>query len=278
MGYSVKWVTENLGITRDMLRYYEEKKLLKENDNRNHINYRDYNDADIECLWAIKLLIGIGFTAKEIYALKHDPKFDFNTAIAKKVSELERKHDENLIYLQFAKSIKLTGCVPTTTEYGSIKFDDFLEYSRKNWNFYDDPRTAPFMKVADTLISNPSPELRPDDVDALYEVMTKHHAGEMMQYFALHGYFQVIADMRDFGYDSDTVQRVVKLLYEFFVNFNTDPELDGKITPQKLALHLMPYLIEGDVAEANKRNYSEEGCLFIAKALAYYGGYDVDNL
>lgn len=25
MGYSVKWVVENLGITRDMLRYYEKE-------------------------------------------------------------------------------------------------------------------------------------------------------------------------------------------------------------------------------------------------------------
>ena len=31
MGYSVKWVNDNLGITRDMLRYYEKEKLLPKN-------------------------------------------------------------------------------------------------------------------------------------------------------------------------------------------------------------------------------------------------------
>lgn len=113
MGYSVKWVTENLGITRDMLRYYEKEKLLSVNESRNQTNkYRDYSDEDIERIWGIKLLIGIGFTAKEIYALMNNPNFDFETVIAKKVAELEHE----------------------------------------NWNFYDDPRSAPFMQMADTLI------------------------------------------------------------------------------------------------------------------------------
>lgn len=31
MGHSVKWVADNLGITRDMLRYYEKEKLLPAN-------------------------------------------------------------------------------------------------------------------------------------------------------------------------------------------------------------------------------------------------------
>ena len=49
MGYSVKWVVENLGITRDMLRYYEKEKRLPTNESRNPANkYRDYSDEDIE--------------------------------------------------------------------------------------------------------------------------------------------------------------------------------------------------------------------------------------
>ena len=171
MGYSVKWVVENLGITRDMLRYCEKEKLLPTNESRNPTNkYRDYSDEDIERIWGIKLLIGIGFTAKEIYALMNDPDFDFDTAIAKKVAELERKHDENLIYLEFAKSIKFMGRVPTTSKIGSIKFDDFLEYAHENWNFYDDPRSAPFMQMADTLISKAPQEWSPDDVERILEM------------------------------------------------------------------------------------------------------------
>ena len=150
MGYTVKWLNDNLGITRDMLRHYEKERLLPKNQNR---QYRNFNDEDIERIWGIKLLIGIGFSTKEIYMLMNDPEYDFDTAIAKKVEELEKKRDENLLYLEFAKTIKFTGCVPTVSTVGNMKFDDFLNYARDNWNFYDNPHTAPFMKVADSIMS-----------------------------------------------------------------------------------------------------------------------------
>lgn len=70
-----------------LLRYYEKEKRLPTNESRNPANkYRDYSDEDIERIWGIKLLIGIGFTAKEIYALMNDQDFDFDAAIAKKGS------------------------------------------------------------------------------------------------------------------------------------------------------------------------------------------------
>ena len=181
MGYSVKWVADNLGITRDMLRYYEKEKLLPANENR---HYRNYSDEDIERIWGIKLLIGIGFTAKEIYALMNMPDFDFDTAIAKKVKELERKHEEDVIYLEFAKSIKFLGRIPTTSKIGSVKFDDFLAYAHENWNFYDDPRSAPFMQIADTLISKEPQEWSPDDVEVIIRLsrICKNSAMTTMQY------------------------------------------------------------------------------------------------
>lgn len=279
MGYSVKWVFENLGITRDMLRYYEKEKLLPANESRNPTNkYRDYSDEDIERIWGIKLLIGIGFTAKEINALMNDPDFDFDTAITKKVEELERKHDESLINLEYAKSIKLLGRVPTTSKIGSMKFNDFLEYAHENWNFYDDPRSAPFMQMADTLISKAPQEWSPDDVERILEMFDNLDAEGTMHAYALLGYYHVISDMQDLGYDSDTVQRVVKLLHEFLVSHNTDPELDGKITPQFIAKYIASFFLGGDIAILYERNYGKAGCLFIAQALAYYGGYDIDDL
>ena len=67
MGYTVKWVEEHLVITRKALRNYEEKKLMQADESRNPINnYREYTDEDIERLWAIKVLQGIGFTVREI--------------------------------------------------------------------------------------------------------------------------------------------------------------------------------------------------------------------
>ena len=62
MGYSAKWVRDKLGVTRDMIRYYEKEDLIPIRSSRNPANnYRDYSDEDIERIWSIKLLIGIGF-------------------------------------------------------------------------------------------------------------------------------------------------------------------------------------------------------------------------
>ena len=75
MGYTVKWVEEHLGITRKALRNYEKKKLMQADASRNPINnYREYTDEDIERLWAIKVLQGIGFTVSEIKDLSDKPE------------------------------------------------------------------------------------------------------------------------------------------------------------------------------------------------------------
>lgn len=275
MGYSVKWVEDNLGVTRDMIRYYEKEKILPPNLNG---KYRNYNDEDIELIWGIKLLIGIGFTAKEIHSFMNDHNFDFDKAIAQKVTELEKKHDKDLIYLEFAKSIKLLGRVPTTSKIGSMKFDTFLEHARKNWNFYDDPCTAPFMQMADILISKKPQELSPDDVERILKMFENFDEEGMIHTYALHGYYQVISDMREFDYRCDTVQRVVRLLHEYLISHNTNPELDGKITPQFVAKYTAPFFLGGDIALQHERNYCKEGCLFIAQALSYYGGYSIEDL
>lgn len=206
------------------------------------------------------------------------PDFDFNIAIAKKVEKLEQKHDEDLIYLEFAKSIKLLGRVPTTSKIGSVKFDEFLEYARKNWNFYDDPCSASFMQMADLLTSKTPQEWSPNDVERIFEMFKNFNAEELMHTYALHGYYQVISDMRDYNYSSDMVQRVVRLLHEYLIGHNTEPKLDGKITPQFIAKYIAPFFLDGDVALQHERNYGKEGCLFIAQALAYYGGYEIDDL
>ena len=44
MGYKVKWVEDNLGVTRKALRGFEKAWLMPENRDR---KYRDYDDDDI---------------------------------------------------------------------------------------------------------------------------------------------------------------------------------------------------------------------------------------
>ena len=154
VGYSVKWVVDNLGITRDMLRYYEKEKLLPIDETRNPSNrYRDYSEDDIERIWGIRLLIGIGFSTKEIYAFCNDPNFNFYNAISEKVEELEKRLNEIQIYWEFAKTIKMTGRIPNTTHYGNMKFDDFIEYSRQNWNAFNEPQSKKLIEMTDTILN-----------------------------------------------------------------------------------------------------------------------------
>ena len=278
MKYTVKWITENLGITRDMLRYYEKEKLLSSERTRNPSNnYREYAKEDIDEIWAIKLLIGIGFTAKEIRAIMNESNFDFYDAISKKVVELEKKHNENLLYLQFAKSIKATGRIPTVAKLGNIKFDEFLSYARENWNFYDAPESSAFMNATDVLISKSEHKFSNEDLEKLSVVFANIDAQKMASMYTLNGYFQVISDMSEFSFKSNSVQKIIQSLHKYFSN--TFLEESETISKEHFARYIAASFIDGDTAVLYERNYGKENCEYIAKAIAWYGGYEnIDEL
>lgn len=58
MGYKVKWVEDNLGVTRKALRGFEEAGLMPENTGR---QYRDYDEDDIDRIWTIRVFQGMGY-------------------------------------------------------------------------------------------------------------------------------------------------------------------------------------------------------------------------
>lgn len=276
MGYSVKWVDEHLGITRDMLRYYEKEKLLPVAETRNPTNkYRDYSEEDIERIWGIKLLIGIGFSAKEIREFGSNPDFSFYEVMTGKVEQLEKRRDEILTYLGFAKTIQMTGRVPNTTRVESIKFDDFIEHSRQNWNAFNDPQDRRFMDAADTILDKHSEEWDASDVKRIMDIYGDIDPEEMVYIQTIGGYYRVIVDMKPLGYSCDTVQTVVKYLYEYMLTY-IEPEFKEKFTPLYFADRQVSSFIDSGFATMNERNYGKDGCLFIAQAIATFGGYNLD--
>lgn len=88
MGYKVKWVEDNLGVTRKALRGFEKAGLMPENKDG---QYRDYDDDDIDRIWTIRVLQGMGYKINEIVEMVNDEEFDFYNSICKKVEELEEK-------------------------------------------------------------------------------------------------------------------------------------------------------------------------------------------
>ena len=97
VGYKVKWVEDHLGISRKALRNYERLGLMPPN--------RDYSDEDIDRIWSIKLLQGVGYSLAEIRELMDNPEADFYKSISEKVVELERKRDDITNFIEFANAI-----------------------------------------------------------------------------------------------------------------------------------------------------------------------------
>lgn len=164
MGYKVKWVEDHLGISRKALRNYERLGLMPPNKGG---KYRDYSDEDIDRIWSIKLLQGVGYSLAEIRELMDNPEADFYKSISEKVVELERKRDDITNFIEFAKTIKLTGRVPTTKEVGSIRYSEFMEYSRENWNFYIEPKAASYLDAMELTQNANEQELSEIDIDRL---------------------------------------------------------------------------------------------------------------
>ena len=277
MGYSVKWVAENLGVTRDMLRYYEKEKLLPIDETRNPSNkYRDYSEEDIKRIWNIKLFIGIGFTAKEIRAFGENPNFSFYEAIAGKVKQLEDKQKDLLTCLQFAKTIKMTGRIPTTTTIGNVSFDDFIEFSHQHWNAFNDPEYQQPMALMDTLLEKTKTELDESVIQKIFDLFGNMEPEQIAEAQTISGYYRVIVDMTPLGYDSDLVQQIINCLYKHTLN-SIEHQYQAEFTPLYFADRAISSFVESGFAELNKRVYGKDGCMFIARALAYFGGYDLEN-
>ena len=277
MSYSVKWVIEKLGITRDMLRYYEKEKLISTEATRNlSNNYREYDDKDIERIWCIKLLISIGFSAKEIRAFGEDPNFNFYEVITGKVKQLEEKHEELSTYLEFAKTIKMTGQIPNVTHMGIVKFEDFIEYSRQNWNAFNDPCINKWTKVVDVALRKNAEEWDETDLYHLVEFLGDIDPDQMAYCQTLSGYCRVIVDLMPLGYRNDVVQRIVQCLYECALK-GVESQYKERFTPLFFARNTIPSFVDSDIAKLNEKIYGTEGCSFIVQALAYFGCYDLDN-
>lgn len=95
MGYKVKWVEDHLGISRKALRNYERLGLMPPNKGG---KYRDYSDEDIDRIWSIKLLQGVGYSLTEIRELMDNPEADFINQSQKKLLSLK----ENEMTLQIS--------------------------------------------------------------------------------------------------------------------------------------------------------------------------------
>lgn len=278
VGYKVKWVEDHLGISRKALRNYEKLGLMPPNIGG---KYRDYSDEDIDRIWSIKILQGVGYSLAEIRELMDNKEADFYKSISDKVVELERKRDDITNFIEFAKTIKLTGRVPTTKQVGSIRYSEFMEYSRENWNFYIEPKAASYLDAMELIQDAKEQELSEIDVDrleSLAKLMGDYQ--EMQHTYTINAYYQILSRMQSLEFKSEVVQTVVEQLFCFLSESDSAKEIGEKFTRVFFAKYTAPFFLEGsDIGEINISTYGREGAEFIARAIAFFGGFDsIDDL
>ena len=273
MGYKVKWVEDNLGITRKALRVFEEAGLMPKNGARKYESnkYRDYTEDDIDRLWAIRILQGMGYTIKEIQQMFSDENFDFDNSIAKKIKELEKEKDDLERHLGYAKAIKLTGRFPSRpAKMGEIKFDEFQEKAIEGWNIIDDPQSAEYQKIAESYLSKTPEEFEDTDLGRMLVFLENLATMDVDKLLTEYVIPKAIIKRKSLGPKHPDIQFLLKLIYE-----NQNAFIEGEtMTKKQFSRFYSSSYLCGDIAKMKSGDFSEDECLFIAEATAVFGEYE----
>lgn len=267
MGYKVKWVEENLGVTRKALRNFEKHGLMPANEGG---GYRDYSDEDIERIWAIRLFQGMGYTLKELVKLSESDDFDFDASLEKKIQELENEKAKIERHLGYAQHIKLTGRFPSRPKnMGTITFEEFQEKSLNQWNVNSDPEAKKYQEIANLILNTPEDELKDTDIGRLFEFLIElqEQMSDMDSLFIEKVIPNEIIKRIENGPEDEEVQLLVKMMYE-----NRISSISDMAKSQFVRFESSSY-ISGDIARMHEKEYGKDGCRFIADAIAVFGGY-----
>lgn len=256
MKYTVKQACEKLGVTRRMLRFIEEKGLMDKKSYENKDNrYREYNDDDLDQIWFIKLLQGMGFSFDEIVDMTQNPDFDWFGALAEKVSLMETEIKNIEKRLGYAKAMKYLGIIPLgPKDKGSMKVKDYLDSIMEKLNTENDPK----MKMGYDYIEQQK-QMLTDTIDPKKAIIINY-------------YYIQITEKMDLGYQHPDIQEYVKAIYEIMRAIIFD-ELNEEISPQRFARNAMSQFFGADISYQNQIMFGERGCEFLANAIAYFGGY-----
>lgn len=279
MKYTVKWLEENIGVTRKTLRNYEDKGLIDKTSIQNPVNkYREYSDEDIERIWGFKVLQGVGYSLNEIADMIQNEEFDFQTSINKKIEELERKRFEIEQYIGFAKTLKLTGTFPLPKEMGSVKFDEFIKYAWDYWNIDSDPQLAKINGMVEVILNKPESEWTENEFELMETILSDNDV-DLVELLIIDEYYTKLLELKELDASDTRVQKEVDLIYNYYCKYLFPEGIVGNMTPQKFARYIVLSFTAGDLSVINERKFGKENCEFITEALAYFGGYSsVDEI
>lgn len=267
MGYKVKWVEDNLGVSRKALRGFEEAGLMPENVDNQH---REYTEEDIDRIWVIRVFQGMGFTLKEIAQIENNEHFDLDIALAEKIRKLEAEIQKKERHLGYAKTIKFTGRVPARPRaMGTVKFDDFKEKALQDWNMANDPQTAQYMQLGEMLLSTPPEEWENVELGRMFSIFEQFQDVDPDVLLAERMFPAAIAKRMEKSASHPEVQLLVRMIYE-----NHKESFINDLTTREFAKSYATGFLVGDMAKLQARQFSEQERLFIADAIAIFAGYE----
>ena len=266
MGYKIKWLENNLGVSRKAIINYEEKGLLPPNDGKD----REFSEEQVQQIWTIRLLQGMGFSLKEIGDMSRKDGFDFEKELNKKVDELEEVKKNITAVIDYARSTKFTGRILNIRPemMGKIRFNDF--YKRM---LEESDLTSEFSEATAKCFRNidkPQEEILSEMSEAEILQMTLDMYSAVkdgdMPVFNLHIPRQIVKRI-DLGADNSEVQLLVKMIYEDFTEKHPGASL------KQFVRYVGCQYVMGDIRNVNVQYFGEEGCAFLADAIAVFGGY-----
>ena len=267
----MKWVEDNLGISRKALRGFEEVGLMPKNTGH---RYRDYDEDDIDRIWKIRVFQGMGFTLKEIASMVNDEKFSFDDLIGQKIEELEKEKLKVEMHLGYAKTIKLTGRFPLRPrKMGEMKFEKFQQDALERWNINDDPQEVEYAKLVDTILSKSVEEWEKSDLGRMMSVLEMIKTMDTDLLIAEHVLPKAICKRKALGVNHPDIQLMVKLIYENENALYQSQNIEGKMSIKQFSRFYSSSFLVGDIAKIKTSEYTEEDCEFIAEAVSVFGGY-----
>ena len=268
----MKWVEDNLGISRKALRGFEEVGLMPKNTGH---RYRDYDEDDIDRIWKIRVFQGMGFTLKEIASMVNDEKFSFDDLIGQKIEELEKEKLKVEMHLGYAKTIKLTGRFPLRPrKMGEMKFEKFQQDALERWNINDDPQEVEYAKLVDTILSKSVEEWEKSDLGRLLFVLKSMVQIDNDSILADYVLPRAIVKRQRLGANHPDIQFLVKLIYESKNLSISNNDKGSTVTKQQFARVYSSFYLSGDISKLVGIDLSEEECIFIAEAVSIFGGYE----
>ena len=271
-GYKVKWVEDNLEVTRKALRGFEKAGLMPKNTG---CQYRDYDEDDIDCIWTIRVFQGMGYTLKEIANMVNDENFNFDDSIAQKIEELEKEKRKVEMHLGYAKTIKLTGRFPFKSgKNGKMNFNEFQQVALERWNIYDDSQGAEYAKIADTILSKPASKWEKSDLGRVVSMAESVMQMDNDLLLAEYVLPRAIVKRQHLGANHPDIQCLVKLIYENQNSIMSDFDKDVTLTKQQFARFYSTSYMSGDIASLKATDFNEEDCRFIAEAVSFFGGFE----